>query len=84
MRPTWAEVSLEALRSNYRAVSRHVSREISVMAVVKADAYGHGAVQCAKALMGSGAKWFGVTSVEEGVHLRQGGVKGRIIALSGF
>jgi alanine racemase len=84
MRPTWAEVSLEALRSNYRAVSRHVSREISVMAVVKADAYGHGAVQCAKALMGSGAKWFGVTSVEEGVQLRQGGVKGRIVALSGF
>jgi alanine racemase len=84
MRPNWAEVSLEALRTNYRIVSRHVSREISVMAVVKADAYGHGAVECAKALMGSGAKWFGVTSVEEGVQLRQGGVKGRIVALSGF
>ncbi|MCI0352313.1 MAG: alanine racemase [Acidobacteriales bacterium] len=84
MRPTWAEVSLEALRTNYRLISRHVSREIAVMAVVKADAYGHGAVQSAKALASTGARWFGVTSVEEGVQLRQGGVKGRIVALSGF
>jgi alanine racemase len=84
MRPTWAEVSLEALRNNYRRVSKLVSRQIPVMAVVKADAYGHGAVECALALAGSGAKWFGVTSVEEGVQLRQGGVKGRIVALSGF
>jgi alanine racemase len=84
MRPTWAEVSLEALRTNYRIVSRHVSRQVAVMAVVKADAYGHGAVECTKALAVSGAKWFGVTSVEEGVQLRQAGVKGRIVALSGF
>ena len=84
MRPTWAEVSLEALRQNFRGIAKHVSPQASVMAVVKADAYGHGAVECARLLAGAGAKWFGVTSVEEGVQLRQGGIKGRIVALSGF
>jgi alanine racemase len=84
MRPTWAEVSLDALRHNFRSIRQHVAPQATVMAVVKADAYGHGAAQCARALEAEGANWFGVTSTEEGVQLRQAGIRGRIVALSGF
>ena len=49
-RPTWAEVSLSALRQNYRTVADYVGPAVTVCAVVKADAYGHGAVECALAL----------------------------------
>ena len=54
------------------------------MAVVKADAYGHGAAESARALEAEGAGWFGVTSTEEAMQLRQAGVKGRVVTLSGF
>ena len=84
MRPTWAEVSLTALRHNFRTVQQYVSPSATVCAVVKADAYGHGAVECARALEKEGAVWFGVTSVDEGLRLRQGGVTGRILILTGF
>lgn len=84
MRPTWAEVSLTALCHNYRTIQQYVSPSATVCAVVKADAYGHGAVRCALALEGEGATWFGVSSVDEGIALRQGGVRGRILLLSGF
>ena len=83
-RPVWAEVSLGALRHNFRALQQYVGPPTTVCAVVKADAYGHGAVECARALEQAGAAWFGVTSAEEGIALRQGGVRGRILLLSGF
>jgi alanine racemase len=76
MRPTWAEVSLTALCHNYRTIQQYVSPSATVCAVVKADAYGHGAVPCALALEAEGATWFGVSSVDEGIALRQGGVTG--------
>ena len=50
MRPTWAEVSLSALRHNFRLIHQHVGPEVTVCAVIKADAYGHGAPECARAL----------------------------------
>ena len=84
MRPTWAEVSLTALRHNFRTVQQYVSPSATVCAVVKADAYGHGAVECARALEKEGAVWFGVTSVDEGMRLRQGGITSRILILTGF
>ncbi|HYG98484.1 MAG TPA: alanine racemase [Terriglobales bacterium] len=84
MRPTWAEVSLTALCHNYRTIQQHVSPSATVCSVVKADAYGHGAVPCARALEAEGATWFGVSSAEEGIALRQGGIRGRILLLSGF
>jgi len=84
MRPTWAEVSLTALRHNFRTVQQYVAPKATVCAVVKADAYGHGAVECAHAMEREGAVWFGVTSVDEGVRLRQGGITGRILILTGF
>jgi alanine racemase len=84
MRPTWAEISLPALRHNFTAIQDHVAPNVTVCAVVKADAYGHGAVPCARALEADGATWFAVSSVDEGIVLRQGGIRGRILLLSGF
>jgi alanine racemase len=84
MRPTWVEVSLPALRRNFRGLQQRVADKATVCAVVKADAYGHGALKCARALERDGAKWFCVTSPEEGIALREGRVRGRILLLSGF
>ena len=82
-RPNWAEVSLAALRHNFRSVQSHVGSAVTVCAVVKCDAYGHGAEACALALEREGASWFGVTSVDEGVALRDAGVRSRILILVG-
>ncbi len=84
LRPTWAEVSLPALRQNFRVVRDHVAPAATVCAVVKAHAYGHGAVDCARALEREGAKWFGVTSTDEGLALRDGGIAGSILLMTGF
>jgi alanine racemase len=83
-RPTWAEVSLSTLRQNYRTISRYVGSGVTVCAVVKAYAYGHGAVECAKALENEGATWLGVTSLDEAIPLREEGVATRILLMTGF
>ena len=83
-RPTWAEVSLGTLRQNFRAVQRHVSPAVTICAIVKADAYGHGAVECARALEEEGARWFGVTSLDEAIPLREAGINGRVLLMTGF
>jgi alanine racemase len=83
-RPTWAEVSLSALRENFRPVQNHVGPRVITCAVIKADAYGHGATPCALALEAEGAKWFGVTTTDEGVPLRAEGLRGRILLMTGF
>jgi len=81
---TWAEVSLRALGENFRAVQSHVGQEVTICAVVKADGYGHGAVECARALESEGAQWLGVTDAAEGLALRGAGVKGRILLMTGI
>ena len=83
-RPTWAEVSLSSLRRNFRAVQQHVGTKVTICAVVKAHAYGHGSVECARALEAEGAKWFGVTSLDEAIPLREAGIQGRILLMTGF
>ena len=82
--PTWIEVSLSALRHNLRALEAHVGKEVAVCPVIKSDAYGHGAAGCAQALRDAGARWFAVSSVEEGIALRRRGIKDHILILSGF
>src|SRR5262245_7855339 len=82
-RPTVAEVSLSALRANCRRVGELVGPAVAVMAVVKADAYGHGAVAAARAFVEGGAAALGVSLVEEGVELRRAGIDRPIIALGG-
>jgi alanine racemase len=81
--PTVAEIDLGALCSNYRAI-REVGGGAEVMAVVKADAYGHGAVEVARALHGEGCRHFGVARVAEARELRAAGVRDRIYLLGGF
>lgn len=83
-RPTWADVSLAALRQNFRVVQTHVGHDVTVCTVVKADAYGHGAVECSLALEQEGARWFGVTSLDEAIPLRDAGIEGRILLMTGF
>ena len=83
-RPTWAEVSLSALRHNFRTVEQHVGSAVRVCAVVKADGYGHGAVPCSQALQEEGARWFGVTSLDEAIPLREVGINQRILLMTGF
>jgi alanine racemase len=84
MRPTWAEIDLPALRHNYRVISGRVGSSVTVCAVLKADAYGAGVVECARALEAEGATWFGVTTTEEGLRLREAGVRARILLMTGF
>jgi len=83
-RPTWAEVSLSALRKNYRTVRDYVGQGVTICAVVKAYGYGHGAVECAKALEEEGATWLGVTSLDEAIPLREEGIDTRILLMTGF
>lgn len=83
-RPTWAEVSLTALRQNFRVVQKHVGANVTVCAVVKADAYGHGAVECSRALESEGARWLGVTSLDEAIPLREAGILANILLMTGF
>jgi alanine racemase len=83
-RPTWAEVSLTALRQNFRTVQKHVGASVTVCAVVKADAYGHGAVECSRALEAEGARWLGVTSLDEAIPLREAGIGANIVLMTGF
>lgn len=83
-RPTWAEIDLDVLAANFQIVKDRVGPDVSVMAVVKANAYGHGAVECARRLEAEGADWFGVALPEEGIELRNAGVTKPILCLAGF
>lgn len=83
-RPTWAEIDLEALVANFRLVREQVGPEIGVLAVVKANAYGHGAVQCAQRLTNEGADRFAVALPEEGIQIRDAGITDPILCLGGF
>jgi alanine racemase len=83
-RPTCAEIDLDALAWNFREVRRVAGEGVRVMCVVKADAYGHGARECALRLEREGADWFAVALPEEGVALRDAGVTKPILCLEGF
>jgi alanine racemase len=81
---SWVEVSLGRIRANYRAVRTVVGDAVEIMPVVKADAYRHGAVAVAHALEGEGATWLAVSSIEEGIALREAGVGTRILVMADF
>ena len=83
-RPTWAEIDTDALAANFHTVKEYVGPGVSVMGVVKANAYGHGAVECARRLEREGADWFGVALPEEGIELRNAGIAKPILCLAGF
>jgi alanine racemase len=83
-RPTWAEIDLNNLATNFNQVRERVGSTAKVMAVVKANAYGHGSIQCARRLVKEGAEWFGVAIPEEGIELRSAGIGQPILVLGGF
>ncbi len=68
---TWAEVDLAAVTANLAAIRAGFDSRVLIMAVVKADGYGHGAVPVARAALRAGATWLGVATVDEGVVLRR-------------
>ncbi len=80
-RPTWAEIDLNAIIHNIREFRRLLPKEVKIMAVVKADAYGHGAVEVADAIIRGGADCFAVAFLEEGIELRQTGVRKPILLI---
>ena len=83
-RPTWVEINLDNLAFNYHSVKKFVGENLGFMAIVKADAYGHGAVCCAKRLEAEGIDWFGVALPEEGLELREKGIVTPILCLGSF
>lgn len=83
-RPTWAEIHLDNLVANFKQIKSVVTPTARVMAIVKANAYGHGAVECAKTLAREGADWFGVAMPEEGIQLRNADITQPILCLGGF
>jgi alanine racemase len=82
--PTIAEIDLEALRFNYRQLRRRVPAGVKAMCVVKSNAYGHGAPRVARTLQEEGADLFGVGTVDEGIELREAGIKRPILILLGL
>ena len=78
---TWAEVDLDAIAHNGRQLKKHIGEQVELMAVVKANAYGHGAVMVAKTALESGAACLGVNRVAEGLELRRAGIAAPILIL---
>ncbi|MCA1579563.1 MAG: alanine racemase [Acidobacteria bacterium] len=83
-RPTWAEIDLNQLAANFKQVRQRVGTTARIMAVVKANAYGHGAVECARRFAAEGADWFGVALPEEAIQLRNAGITQPVLCLAGF
>lgn len=80
-RPTWVEISLDALRHNLRAFRSSLPQDMKLLAVVKADAYGHGALQVAKECMAEGAAYLAVAFMDEALELRRGGIDAPVLVL---
>jgi alanine racemase len=84
-RPVWAEISLKAIEHNLKVIRKHLAPKTpKILAVVKSNAYGLGAVPIAKTLQKAGTEWFGVTCANEGIELREAGITKRILVLTGF
>lgn len=83
-RPLWAEISTTAMAKNLAVIRRHIGPKPKILAVVKANAYGLGAVPVSKALAKAGADRFGVTCQNEGIELRDAGIRKSILVLTGF
>lgn len=82
IRPVWVEVDLDAIRHNLSEIRRQVGPVVEIMAVVKGEAYGHGAVKVARTVLQSGANRLGVALPEEGIALRKAGITAPILVFS--
>ena len=83
-RATFAEINLESFRHNLRSIKSFVGPAVRTMAIIKADAYGHGAIQCARAAIKENVEYIGVGIIQEGIELRESGVTSPILILGGI
>src|SRR3989338_192163 len=79
--PTFAEIDLKAIKHNYQAIRKLTAKPVRILAVIKADAYGHGMLAVARTLNALGVEFFGVSDVKEGMALRKAGIKKPILLL---
>jgi len=80
-RPTKLEVNLSKIRSNFRAVRRHIGKQPLIFGVVKGDAYNLGALPVARALEEEGVKFYAVATCDEAIDLKEGGIKEPVLVL---
>lgn len=81
LRRTWAEIDLDALTYNYKALKAHIGENVKFMGIVKADAYGHGSVQVGRCLQEAGADYLAVSSIDEAMELRTNGITMPVLIL---
>jgi len=80
-RPAWLEIDLKGLAYNCRNIKQKLGKNVELLAVVKADGYGIGAIECAKVFLKNGAASLGVAIVEEAIQLRKAGIKSPILII---
>ncbi|MBV9500367.1 MAG: alanine racemase, partial [Acidobacteriaceae bacterium] len=81
---SWVEISRPQIAANFRAIRNVVGPGVEVMPVVKADAYRHGAIEVSRTLEQEGARWLAVSNTEEGLALRDAGIRARILVMADF
>jgi alanine racemase len=81
---SWVEVSRPQIAENFHAIRRVVAPDVEVMPVVKADAYRHGAIEVSQTLEAHGARWLAVSNTDEGVVLREAGIRAEILVMADF
>jgi len=81
LRPSWVEVNLGAIENNARQLTRILGRETELLAMVKANAYGHGAIETSRAALRGGASWLGVYALGEALELRDAGIDSRLLVV---
>src|SRR3990167_4106845 len=83
-RPTWVEIDLNALKHNLLAIKKRVGPQVKILGIVKAYAYGHGDYEVSRVLLNNGVEMLGIAILEEGIHLRDKGVKAPLLLLGGI
>ncbi|MER3515264.1 MAG: alanine racemase, partial [Chloroflexota bacterium] len=80
-RPTWVEIDLDAIAENTQRIKQIIGPDVALMAVLKADAYGHGAIKVGRTVLNNGATMLGVASLNEAARLRDAGITAPILIL---
>ncbi|MDQ1000696.1 alanine racemase [Neobacillus niacini] len=80
-RDTWAEISIASIKHNVNQFKKYIGSSVNLMAVVKADGYGHGAVQAAKAAIEAGSDYLAVAILDEAIELREAGITQPILVV---
>lgn len=81
---SWVEISRGQIAANFNSIRKVVGHAVEVMPVVKADAYRHGAIEVSRTLEAEGARWLAVSNTDEGVALREAGIRARILVMADF